>query len=306
MKIAERPILIVIITGILVLVYFFSREKPPTSLLTPKNSLTMDNQPPAVSVQTEAPEVLIPEEFPLLSAQDPVLVAYVKQRLLQPPAVGDYNLSQPDRKHFSQYTQSRIACRLLEGLEKGFFLEAGALDGEDKSNSLYFERERSWTGLLVEPDPSLYKTLVSKKRKAFSINAAFSLANASDVANFVPHRGLGHLVPKGHKGIPVKTVPIATLLRALDVSQIDYFSIDIEGAELKVLATFPWDKVKIRLMCIEVNHIGIERVNSFMEERGYMYVGKRDIDAWYGWKDLLQETINVEEYPKELAPLCND
>nr|XP_027238243.1 uncharacterized protein LOC113829302 [Penaeus vannamei] len=190
----------------------------------------MDDQPPAVTEQKEDPRLALPEEFPLLSAQDPVLVAYVKWRLLQPPAVGDYSLSQPDRKHFSQYTQSRIASRLLQGLDKGFFLEAGALDGEDKSNTLYFERELSWTGLLVEPDPSQYRTLVSKKRKAFSINAAFSLSNASDIVKFVPKGGLGHLAPGGKKGIRVKTVPISTILRALDVTQIDFFSLDIEGA----------------------------------------------------------------------------
>lgn len=293
MRFTDRPILIAAIIGILALLFYFSKEmalmEKSISLLTLKDS-------------SQASELHVPEEFPLLPAEDPGLREYVKRRLLRPPAVGDYNLSKPDRTHFSQYSQSQVASQLLQGLNKGFFLEAGALDGEDKSNTLYFERELSWTGLLVEPDPSQYRTLVSKKRKAFSINAAFSLSNASDIVKFVPRRGLGHLDPDSKKGIPVKTVPIATILRALDVTQIDFFSLDIEGAELKVLATFPWDEVKIRLMCIEVNHVGKERVSSFMEKRGYMYVGTWHIDAWYGWKDLLQETINVEEYPKKLTP----
>ncbi|XP_037800757.1 uncharacterized protein LOC119595720 [Penaeus monodon] len=300
MRITDRPIIVGAIFGILVLLFYFSKEmtlmEKSISLLTSKDSKQGENERAATS------ELRVPEEFPFLSAQDPVLLEYVKQRLIQPPAVGDYNLSKPDGKHFSQYSQSQVASKLLEGLDKGFFLEAGALDGEDKSNSLYFERERSWTGLLVEPDPSLYKTLVSKKRKAFSINAAFSLSNASDMVTFLPRRGLGRLAPGSTKGIPVKTVPIATMLQALGVTQIDYFSLDIEGAELKVLATFPWDKVKIRLICIEVNHVGLRPVDSFMKKQGYTYVGKWHIDAWYGWKDLLQETINVDEYPKELTP----
>ncbi|XP_063601737.1 uncharacterized protein LOC134777808 [Penaeus indicus] len=300
MRATDRPVIVGAIIGILVLLFYFSKEmtslEKSISLLASKDSSQGETETPAAS------ERRVPEEFPHLSAQDPALIEYVKQRLIQPPAVGDYNLSKPDKTHFSQYSQSQVASKLLQGLDKGFFLEAGALDGEDKSNTLYFERERSWTGLLVEPDPALYKTLVSKKRKAFSINAAFSFSNLSDMVNFVPRRGLGHLVPGSTKGIPVKTVPISTMLQALEVTQIDFFSLDIEGAELKVLATFPWDKVKIRLICIEVNHAGFKSVNSFMEKQGYMYVGKWHIDAWYGWKDLLQETINVEEYPKQLTP----
>ncbi|XP_047480278.1 uncharacterized protein LOC125032927 [Penaeus chinensis] len=285
MRTTNRPVIVGAIIGILVLLFYFSKEmtsiEKSISLLTSKD----------------------PKEFPLLSAaEDPALLEYVKQRLIQPPAVGNYNLLKPDKTHFSQYRQSHVASKLLEGLDKGFFVEAGALDGEDKSNSLYFERERSWTGLLVEPDPSLYETLVSKKRKAFSINAAFSFSNTSDIVKFEPRRGLGRLVPGSRKGISVKTVPISTMLQALEVTQIDFFSLDIEGAELKVLRTFPWDKVKIRLICIEVNHIDFERLDSIMKEQGYMYVGKWNIDAWYGWKDLLQETINVEEYPKKLIP----
>jgi len=35
--------------------------------------------------------------------------------------------------------------------------------------------------------------------------------------------------------------PIFSLLSALDVKVVDYFSLDIEGAELAVLKTFPFD-----------------------------------------------------------------
>src|SRR5262245_59004648 len=37
----------------------------------------------------------------------------------------------------------------------GIFVEAGANDGLRQSNTLYFEKYRGWTGLLVEPVPEL-------------------------------------------------------------------------------------------------------------------------------------------------------
>ena len=54
-------------------------------------------------------------------------------------------------KYFSgQHNQSWIIDDLLGGRSNGYFLEAGAWDGTYLSNSLFFEVERNWTGLLVE------------------------------------------------------------------------------------------------------------------------------------------------------------
>ena len=46
---------------------------------------------------------------------------------------------------------------------KGFFIEAGAYDGEMISNKLYLEKKMGWTGLLVEPNPDAFAELVNKK-----------------------------------------------------------------------------------------------------------------------------------------------
>jgi len=53
-------------------------------------------------------------------------------------------------KDASQVGQSRFVDTLLSGRRDGFFIECGAADGEVYSNSLFFELERNWTGLLIE------------------------------------------------------------------------------------------------------------------------------------------------------------
>jgi hypothetical protein len=65
----------------------------------------------------------------------------------------------------------------------GFFIESGAFDGEYLSNSLFFERFRNWTGLLVEPNPFQFKRLMNKNRKAYAINACLSEKNYSSVVS---------------------------------------------------------------------------------------------------------------------------
>nr|XP_045598651.1 protein Star-like [Procambarus clarkii] len=236
--------------------------------------------------------------FAGLEQDDPALVSYVRQ-LIIPPSTKAYNLTNPTKVHFSQYDQSAFAENtFINGMGGGFFLEMGALDGEDKSNTLYFEKYRGWSGLLIEPDPKLFRTLSGLNRKAYSINAAVSLTNVSALATFRPARGEGRIWENSKKGITVQCFPLYTMLLALTVRQIDFFSLDIEGHEMKVMKALPWEKVKVRVMCIEVNHVpgGVKAVIEFMESRGYTFLGTRKIDAWFGLRELLQETMDLDKY----------
>ena len=44
-------------------------------------------------------------------------------------------------------------------------------------------------------------------------------------------------------------LPLYSILMAFNNPTIDYFSLDVEGSELAILKTIPWDKVDIRVSC---------------------------------------------------------
>ena len=48
---------------------------------------------------------------------------------------------------------------------KPVFPECGAFDGEELSNTLLFELERNWTGLLIEPNYIEFTKMKQKNRK---------------------------------------------------------------------------------------------------------------------------------------------
>ena len=50
-------------------------------------------------------------------------------------------------------------------IRNGFFIEAGAYDGEILSNTLFFELKQRWTGLLIEPNPDAFELLKKKVRQ---------------------------------------------------------------------------------------------------------------------------------------------
>jgi len=60
--------------------------------------------------------------------------------------------------------------------------------------------------------------------------------------------------------VNVQCFPLYTYLLALNVTVIDYFSLDVEGSELNVLKTIPFDKIDIKvsamlfMFCLIVNN----------------------------------------------------
>jgi hypothetical protein len=49
------------------------------------------------------------------------------------------------------------------------------MDGETRSNTLYFERYLNWSGLLVEADPLNFVKMEAKKRKAYLSPSCLSI-----------------------------------------------------------------------------------------------------------------------------------
>ena len=55
-----------------------------------------------------------------------------------------------------------------------FFVEAGGFNGEDHSNSLFFELNRNWSGILIEPNSKNFNQMISKKRRIYALNACIT------------------------------------------------------------------------------------------------------------------------------------
>jgi Methyltransferase FkbM domain len=65
--------------------------------------------------------------------------------------------------------------------------------------------------------------------------------------------------------------PIQSLMLAINKTRIDYFSLDVEGFELEVLQTVPWEKLDIRVVSVEYVHVpyGRQALVDYMRGKGY-------------------------------------
>lgn len=70
---------------------------------------------------------------------------------------------------------------------------------------------------------------------------------------------------------------------------------DIEGAELQVLKTIPFDKVDIRVLDVEVDHIGQvfdgsrAEFRKLLRDNGYVFYARAATNDVYVKKSLLKE-----------------
>ena len=112
-------------------------------------------------------------------------------------------MSTYSNQFYSQINQGQVAQAYFvdkiynHTKTEGFFIEAGAVDGERLSNTIFLELERQWTGLLVEPNPELYEILLTRKRKVWSIGHCLSMSPRPENVLFDAVDIFGGILQKG-------------------------------------------------------------------------------------------------------------
>lgn len=225
-----------------------------------------------------------------LSPEDPKLLPVLRARYLTPPSTKPYNLSTDPLyqklRTYGSWAFLYPEIRKFFGRHRGgFFVEAGALDGEKLSNTLWLEQKLGWSGLLIEPNPVNYRNLLAKHRKAWAshtclssqpypkeevfvslsntvrreskvIREAYDRHGSSYVLGVTLDSRLydGHLLTSDKSYSVVQCFPLVTYLLALNVSTVDLLSLDVQGVEKDVLRNFPWGRVVVRVVVVEVVH----------------------------------------------------
>jgi FkbM family methyltransferase len=200
----------------------------------------------------------------------------------------------------SQLGQDHLVLELLDGMRGGFFLDSGAADGVEASNTLLLEMEFGWTGICVEPNQAFFARLV-ENRRCQCLNCC--LYDREGSVEFVEASFLGgireqytrqhlQLVKEFYPGEP-RTVQrrartLLSVLRECRAPQlIDYWSLDTEGSELAILKSFPFAQYGFRVLTVEHNNLPVqEDIRLFLEARGYGRIKTIGIDDCYvkAWK----------------------
>ena len=163
------------------------------------------------------------------------------------------------------------------------------------SNS-YLLEQKGWQGLLCEPAQSWHNALKENRKVTIDNRCVFSESNK--VLEFVDtvNNELSTLAQYSDSDLHSKSrtsgtryeVTTVSLTDLLDQHQapttIDYLSIDTEGSEFEILASFDFDKYQFKVITVEHNFTPMrEQIYNLLVGKGYkrFFSEISAFDDWY-------------------------
>lgn len=199
----------------------------------------------------------------------------------------------------------------MAGKTGGYFIEAGAVDGRMLSTTWALETGYGWKGLLVEAREAELAPMRIRRPGSACVHAALGAADggflhmeadSSDVTGMmaVGTASQSQGVAGTHSDSTILsqgTAPIRTLASVLDEvgapSRIDFMTLDVEGAELEVLQSFPFDRYSFGAMTIEHNFEEPRRsqIRGILANHGYVFAGPIYLDDIYMSPDVAARAL---------------
>ena len=176
----------------------------------------------------------------------------------------------------------------------GFFVEVGANEANAPESQTYHLELAGWNGILIEPIPEL-ASQASQTRpnsKIYQV-ACTSPEKQGDVEFLIPieedqlvtgHASLWANLDehnyKNFKKIPVKAITLSSILLAEKVTDFEFLSIDVEGAELEVLQGIDFSIHRPKLILLEDKHLYLAK-HRYLKKMGYKIVQRLNRNCWY-------------------------
>ncbi len=166
---------------------------------------------------------------------------------------------------YSQLGQDDYVIKYLKGMKNGYFVEIGATDGINISNTLFLEEEYGWCGICIEPNLSFYEQLKNNRKCITDPSLLFSKegvevdfcqcgALSGIVELFQDHDGERDPARKNGKILKLRTNTLDNILKKYNSPQhINYISIDTEGSELEILKGIDFNRYLVDIISVEHN-----------------------------------------------------
>ena len=179
----------------------------------------------------------------------------------------------------------------------GYFVEFGATDGIELSNSYILEKEFGWNGILAEPATIWHESLLKNRSCHIETQCVWSSSGETLTFNetnfpvlstidiFSNHDELHKHSRENGKKYQVKTISLLDMLNKYSAPKIiDFLSIDTEGSEYQILTNFDFDRYEFKLITCEHNFSqDREKIYDLLTSKGYQRVEteKSKFDDWY-------------------------
>jgi FkbM family methyltransferase len=209
---------------------------------------------------------------------------------------GDVVLPEGMSSSKSQLHQDLFVLSQLNFKRSGFFVEFGATNGVDLSNSYLLEKFYGWTGILAEPAKVWHESLKNNRDARIDWRCVWNVSGStimfeeclepeySTLSSF-KDADSHKTIRANSKQYGVETVSLIDLLRENNApNHIDYLSIDTEGSEYEILSAFDFSSHSFGVITCEHNYTpNREKIHALLTSHGYVrkFESSSQFDDWY-------------------------
>ena len=208
----------------------------------------------------------------------------------------------------SQLYQDVFASFIAGNNYEKTFLEFGATNGIDLSNSYILKKKMNWSGYLSEPSPQWHEELKKNRPNDKIITDCIWSKTGESLDFFVSDVGVLSTINdfkesdkvsmpgntnqriKSGKVISVKTISLNdVILKLFKSNSPTYISIDTEGSEYEIIKSFNFKKFRPKIFTIEHNFTANqEEIDKLMTSNDYIRVFPEltAFDGWYITSDI--------------------
>ena len=195
--------------------------------------------------------------------------------------------------------QDMLVYELLGKKDNGIFIDIGANDGLTISNTYFLEKNCDWSGIAIEPIPSIFEKLKSNRScdvihgcvTPKSGKAKFlELVGGLNMLSTLSFNNTGLTARRLRKNakrsnstineIDVECYTLHSLAEKYNLKYVDFLSIDTEGGELEILKSINFDKLPVKIISVENNYYTRD-IRNHLESCGFLYLGTFKIDEIY-------------------------
>jgi len=219
-------------------------------------------------------------------------------------------------KFQGQHGEDQIILTIFDDKQDGFFLDLAAHAWKLISNTFVLEHFNNWRGICIEANPIYIEGLLAHRKCMVFKSVVGERSDEKVYFDFKSHdRKIGGVIGgivgehfdnhDNRSAVAQTTVSLEKLLEfARAPAVIDYFSLDVEGAEFFVMKRFPFNRFTFLTLTVERP---TKLLHQLLASNGYAFVkeitGNRFGECLYVHKSLHNFNLVVHKYHQaEIVP----